>query len=901
MQYCDLCTGLTIWKLFPPNVYRHAETLAALEDSSQSCSLCMMLHRCIASAGEDYSEYNPQPIMKQSSPPLLVCTTSHQQHHEATKDGEVYDEDEPHKMDRTCIESSDQDQASTEDKFSIKLQIIEETPRCNSTTNLNGFMHIGVWTQPKRMLTSLTLMVQEGKHEHSFRTGFQTTYCHIGDELGHRAITIMDCDKYISGRVLTSEHPSEAYFGVIQRWFEDCGRTHSYCGDHSLLAPKLPDRVIDVALAGGNPCLIDGSGLVSRYATLSHCWGGATPTMTLTSNIEQKMAGIPLADLPKTFREAVIICRVLAIPYLWIDSICIIQDSPTDWQIQSSKMHSIYHDSAITLAALDAANSSQGLFLPKRPFIDVFPLPKTFGDGRGQAYLGLPSWDEFTHSPGPVLEEFDWFAQQINNMFSGTAYIRSGLLESRAWAMQELRLSQRVLYFFKGEVLWRCVGSIWKQNGCSQSLNSKHHLKIALNTYEKIFNLAREKINKGVDWHNLPVHGQKSALSGDGADERGGDSKRKTHDSNQDDDKIDESANEGASRVNSAAHGMRASTEGVYSFESDALEVAGSYIYDHRRYEMHAGAWTASPKQVFDFILLKTKGYSIQDNWYSIISDYSKCRLTFAEDKLPALSGIASRCQQITQDEYLAGHWRINLVQSLFWKVGAQASRVKTYRAPTWSWASIDGPIITPQLFPTDDNDQEDIRILDARVAIDGKNPFGRIRFGQLTVQASTMEVYWSPERQGWLSPSRPYGNGWKIRNELAVLDRDGDIFGDWACDDQQYGMLPGPPLTAGTDEADIKPRLVSGWIENVDLASKDDEAARDLGSIWSMVSYIPEHLLLIKGPTVRGEHNPERGLISILVLKLARGGGDVYERVGIGALRSWDEKAATIQTLKII
>jgi hypothetical protein len=180
----------------------------------------------------------------------------------------------------------------------------------------------------------LTLMVQEGEHKNSSYTRIQTTYRHIGDELGHLAITTADCDKYISGRVHTSGHLSETYFSNIKRWFDDCGRTHSHCGDHSISTSKLPGRVIDVASAGGIARLIDGSGLVSRYATLSHCWGGATPIMTLTSNLKQKMVGIPLADLPKTFREAVITCRVLRIPYLWIDSICIIQHSPTDWQIQ---------------------------------------------------------------------------------------------------------------------------------------------------------------------------------------------------------------------------------------------------------------------------------------------------------------------------------------------------------------------------------------------------------------------------------------------------------------------------------------------------------------------------------------------------------------------------------------
>jgi hypothetical protein len=113
--------------------------------------------------------------------------------------------------------------------------------------------------------------------------------------------------------------------------------------------------------------------------------------------------------------------------------------------------------------------------------------------------------------------------------------------------------------------------------------------------------------------------------------------------------------------------------------------------------------------------------------------------------------------------------------------------------------------------------------------------------------------------------------------------------------------MLPGPLLTAETEKADIKPRLASKWAEEAGMAFKHDEAARVLGSMWSRVGYIPEHLLLMVGPTIHSDRNLERGLVAILVLKLAPRSDNTYEGVGIGALRGWDEKAATIQTLKII
>lgn len=95
----------------------------------------------------------------------------------------------------------------------------------------------------------------------------------ICDVLGYPILT-EGHNLYISGRLLTSNYPTEAYFDVIRRWLEDCTISHPSCGDHSLSPPGLPDRVIDVALLGGNVRLIDGSGMFAQYATLSHCWGG---------------------------------------------------------------------------------------------------------------------------------------------------------------------------------------------------------------------------------------------------------------------------------------------------------------------------------------------------------------------------------------------------------------------------------------------------------------------------------------------------------------------------------------------------------------------------------------------------------------------------------------------------
>jgi hypothetical protein len=68
----------------------------------------------------------------------------------------------------------------------------------------------------------------------------------------------------------------------------------------------------------------------AQYAVLSHCWGGYQPLKTEESTLKERMKAIEFKELPRTFRDAIKITRSLLIDYLWIDSLCIIQDSVSD-------------------------------------------------------------------------------------------------------------------------------------------------------------------------------------------------------------------------------------------------------------------------------------------------------------------------------------------------------------------------------------------------------------------------------------------------------------------------------------------------------------------------------------------------------------------------------------------
>lgn len=104
------------------------------------------------------------------------------------------------------------------------------------------------------------------------------------------------------------------------------------------------------------------------YITLSHCWVSYQPIKTTKESLSKFMAGIPLQSLAKTFLDAVLLTKALGIRYLWIDSLCILQDIEEDWEEQSSQMATIYSNSYLTPAASHSADSSVGFKCQRQTF-----------------------------------------------------------------------------------------------------------------------------------------------------------------------------------------------------------------------------------------------------------------------------------------------------------------------------------------------------------------------------------------------------------------------------------------------------------------------------------------------------------------------------------------------------
>ncbi len=105
--------------------------------------------------------------------------------------------------------------------------------------------------------------------------------------------------------------------------------------------PLLPTRVIDIGESVQEiPRLILSNGSRGKWAALSHRWPqDASKILRLVAdNIKDMQRAIPRESLAATFQDALRIIRVLGLRYLWVDSLCILQDSPADWKEQSSRM-----------------------------------------------------------------------------------------------------------------------------------------------------------------------------------------------------------------------------------------------------------------------------------------------------------------------------------------------------------------------------------------------------------------------------------------------------------------------------------------------------------------------------------------------------------------------------------
>jgi Heterokaryon incompatibility protein (HET) len=244
-----------------------------------------------------------------------------------------------------------------------------------------------------------------------------------------------------------------------------------------------------------------------------------------------------------------IFTRKLRIRYLWIDSLCIIQDDKEDWRKESAMMCSVFQGSTLTLCATASPDSRGGLFFKAST--------DEQGHMIGNRQDGETQWEVYLRRPIP---HFDFFEGSKNSE-------KTSPLLKRAWVFQERLLAPRLLHFGPQELIWECAEEM--------------------------------------------------------------------------------------------------------SCECSGIEVT-------------------QPKKSYAWGLRKGSAEHIRDMWHGLVASYTGLQLTFGHDRLPALAGLAKQFQDYKRGRYLAGLWEDTLVEDLLWHIDFPSARPEKWRAPSWSWASVD-------------------------------------------------------------------------------------------------------------------------------------------------------------------------------------------------------------------
>ncbi|PMD33941.1 HET-domain-containing protein, partial [Hyaloscypha variabilis F] len=216
---------------------------------------------------------------------------------------------------------------------------------------------------------------------------------------------------------------SEASYDQTRQWLQYCYSHHEQCATSK--TSFLPTRVIDVGGLDGVPRLVELKGHPSHYAALSYCWGGDQSVKAKERNIKDFYTQLPVSKLQQTLKDAISTTRALGLQFLWIDSLCIIQDSEDDKIKELSRMHEVYANAYVTIVAANATDCNEGFLqrriqLPDDPAtvnFEAFSLPYRLQDGSFDEPVNVRAWTLQENLLSPRLLIYG--SQLVRECYSG--------------------------------------------------------------------------------------------------------------------------------------------------------------------------------------------------------------------------------------------------------------------------------------------------------------------------------------------------------------------------------------------------------------------------------------------------------------------------------------------------
>lgn len=240
---------------------------------------------------------------------------------------------------------------------------------------------------------------------------------------------------------VTEDSSSLEAFHRARKWLEHCVQHDEACTPPN--ADFIPRRLIDVGSwdESCEPFLVELQEPAS-YACLSYCWGPNTENVlkTTTNNLAAHFKHIRFSSMPPGIQDAVTVCRGLNIRYLWVDSLCLIQNDLKMWLQDASSMDLIYLNSHVTIAVQEPETCNKH-FLGKQ----------SFGGSLLQDYISI----DLATTEGNVHVE--GFSRVETEDDYREAYREPYSLETRGWCFQESLLPNRRLCYNGKEMVWECL------------------------------------------------------------------------------------------------------------------------------------------------------------------------------------------------------------------------------------------------------------------------------------------------------------------------------------------------------------------------------------------------------------------------------------------------------------